>query len=286
MHPLNSGTGASARPRPLLEIPAQICRDLAWLFTDIDDTLTSDGMLPDTSYRALWDLSRAGVSVVPVTGRPAGWCDHIARMWPVAAVVGENGAFSYSYDRGRRRMNRCSAAEPGSEASNRGRLERVAARVLREIPGTALAADQPFRVSDFAIDYCEDVPPLPPGKVDDICTLLAEEGVIFKVSSIHVNFWLGAFDKLSGVRLYLSRQAGTVLDDVDQRSLFIGDSPNDEPLFAGFSHTVSVGNIRRFLPRLRHKPEFITEGDSAAGFCEAAEAILQGRSAAFHQGRS
>jgi HAD superfamily hydrolase (TIGR01484 family) len=277
MHPPNSGTGAPARPRPLLEIPDDLCRDLAWLFTDIDDTLTSDGMLPDASYRALWALSRAGISVVPVTGRPAGWCDHIARMWPVAAVVGENGAFVYSYDRARRRMSRLSAGEPRSAAADRARLERAAARVLREVPGTALAADQPFRVSDFAIDYCEDVPPLPPEKVDDICALLQEEGMIFKVSSIHVNFWLGGFDKLSGVRLFLSHQAGTCLEDADQRSLFIGDSPNDEPLFAGFSHTVSVGNIRRFLPRLRHLPEFITDGESAAGFCEAAEAILRRR---------
>jgi HAD superfamily hydrolase (TIGR01484 family) len=277
MHPPGSGDGARARPRPLEEIPGGLCRELAWLFTDIDDTLTSDGMLPETSYRALWDLSRAGVSVVPVTGRPAGWCDHIARMWPVAAVVGENGAFFYSYDRARRKMSRLSAGEPASAAADRARLERVAARVLREVPGTALAADQPFRVSDFAIDYCEDVPPLPPEKVDEICALLAEEGVVFKVSSIHVNFWLGGFDKLSGVRLFLSRQEGASLEDSDQRSLFIGDSPNDEPLFAGFSHTISVGNIRRFLPRLLHLPEFITDGESAVGFCEAAEAILRRR---------
>jgi len=277
MHPLNSSAAGSARPRPLAEIPADLCRDLAWLFTDIDDTLTSDGILPDTAYRALWDLSRAGISVVPVTGRPAGWCDHIARMWPVAAVVGENGAFVYSYDRASRRMSRLSAGEAGTAAADRSRLEWVAARVLREVPGTALAADQAFRVSDFAIDYCEDVPPLPPEKVDEICALLEEEGVVFKVSSIHVNFWLGGFDKLSGVRLFLSHRAGTRLEDADQRSLFIGDSPNDEPLFAGFSHTISVANIRRFLPRLRHLPEFITDGDSAAGFCEAAEAILRRR---------
>jgi hypothetical protein len=156
-------------------------------------------------------------------------------------------------------------------------MQEIAARVLREVPGTALAADQPFRLSDVAIDYCEDVPPLPPEKVDAVCALLAEEGVSFKVSSIHVNFWLGRFDKLSGVRAFLSQETGGSLEDVDQRSLFIGDSPNDEPLFAGFSHSIAVGNIRRFLSRLRDKPEFVTEGDSAAGFCEAAAIILGNR---------
>ena len=280
MPPLSSGAGAPVRPLPLREITTGFCRDLSWLFTDIDDTITSDGILPDSSYRAIWDLSRAGVRVVPVTGRPAGWCDHIARMWPVAAVVGENGAFYYSYDRGRRKMTRCSFAEPGAGMADRARLQEVAARVLREVPGTALAADQPFRVSDFAIDYCEDVPPLPTEKVDAICALLAEEGVTFKVSSIHVNFWLGRFDKLSGVGLYLSREAGASLQDLDARCLFIGDSPNDEPLFQGFSHTIAVGNIRRFLPRLHHAPEFIAEAESAAGFCEAAETILTRRRSA------
>lgn len=267
----------STRPAPLDALPPKLCRDLSILFSDIDDTLTTNGMLPESSYGALWDLARAGIRVVPVTGRPAGWCDHIARMWPVAGVVGENGAFYYAYDRERRMMTRRQVpSEPGS-ASGREKLARAAARVLREVPGTAVAADQPFRVSDFAIDYCEDVPPLSQQGVDEICRILSEEGVHFKVSSIHVNFWLGSFDKLSGVRLYLSGEAIGTLEDTAEQTLFIGDSPNDEPLFAGFAHSIAVGNLRRFLPRLIHMPEFLTESDSAEGFREAADAILAKR---------
>ncbi|MGD0726130.1 MAG: HAD-IIB family hydrolase [Spirochaetia bacterium] len=268
----------SARPAPLSALPPKLCRDLSILFSDIDDTLTTNGMLPESSYGALWDLARAGIRVVPVTGRPAGWCDHIARMWPVAGVVGENGAFYYAYDRERRTMARRQIpAEPGWESSGREKLKRAAARVLREVPGTAMAADQAFRVSDFAIDYCEDVPPLSPQSVDEICRILSEEGVHFKVSSIHVNFWLGSFDKLSGVRLFLSGEAVGTLEDLAEQTLFIGDSPNDEPLFAGFAHSIAVGNLRRFLPRLIHRPEFLTERDSAEGFREAADAILSQR---------
>ena len=270
--------GESARPAPLAALPAKLCRDLSILFSDIDDTLTTNGMLPESSYGALWDLARAGIRVVPVTGRPAGWCDHIARMWPVAGVVGENGAFYYAYDRERRVMTRRQMpAEPGSPSSGRDKLSRIAARVLREVPGTALAADQAFRVSDFAIDYCEDVPRLPPESVDDICRVLSEEGVHFKISSIHVNFWLGSFDKLSGVRLFLSGQAIGTLEDLAEKVVFIGDSPNDEPLFAGFTHSIAVGNLRRFLPRLIHVPEFLTERDSGEGFREATDAILARR---------
>lgn len=259
------------RPVPVSTLPASICRSLLYLFADIDDTLTAGGMLPDSSYLALWDLFRAGIRIVPVTGRPAGWCDHIARMWPVAAVVGENGAFVYSYDRSARRMNRRSLMRSPSQ---KDALQRIAGRVLKEVPGTALAADQPFRISDVAIDYCEDVTPLPPEKVEAICRVLGEEGVHFKVSSIHVNFWIGDFDKLSGARTFVQEDAGVGFSEVAERSIFIGDSPNDEPLFQGFPHSIAVGNIRQFLAGIRHLPEFITDADSAAGFCEAARIIL------------
>jgi HAD superfamily hydrolase (TIGR01484 family) len=263
----------ASRPFPVGSLPAELCRGLQYLFADIDDTLTTDGMLPDSSYHALWQLTRAGIRVVPVTGRPAGWCDHIARMWPVAGVVGENGAFVYSYDRKARRMKRRFLMESGRTGEA---LQRVADRVLTEVPGAALAADQPFRISDMAIDYCEDVPRLPAEKVDAICRVLREEGVHFKVSSIHVNFWMGDFDKLSGARMFMQEDAGRPFDAAADRSIFIGDSPNDEPLFQGFPHSIAVGNIRSFLPRIAHLPEFITTADCAEGFCEAA-GIIQDR---------
>ena len=72
---------------------------IRYVLTDIDDTVTTDGRLPAKSYDALERLQNAGLAVIPITGRPAGWCDMIARFWPVDAVVGENGAFYFSYDR-------------------------------------------------------------------------------------------------------------------------------------------------------------------------------------------
>jgi HAD superfamily hydrolase (TIGR01484 family) len=268
--------GAIPRPAPLADLSAKLCRDLAFLFTDIDDTITTDGRIPAASYAALWDLHDAGIHIVPVTGRPAGWCDMIARMWPVHGVVGENGAFYYAYDRRLRLMRRRSIAA-GREAADRETLAAAAARVLREVPGTALAADQAFRACDMAIDYCEDVPPLPPEAVRAICRILSEQGMRCKVSSIHVNFWRGDFDKMAGVGLYLEHEEGLSLAAVAEKALFVGDSPNDEPLFAGFPHTIAVGNLRRFLDQLRHLPEFITEADCGAGFAEAARAIIAKR---------
>ena len=268
---------ASARPAPLRELPRAIRQGIVHLFTDIDDTLTAGGMLPASSYSALWDLAAAGIRVVAVTGRPAGWCDHIARMWPVAGVVGENGAFVYRYDRKSRRMHRLSASADIGAPDERAALAAIAARVLREVPGTAIAADQPFRVADFAIDFSEDVTPLPLSRVDEICRILDEEGVRFRVSSIHVNFWKGDFDKMKGVRLFLAEEGAADATELLAHAVFIGDSPNDEPLFAGFPHSIAVGNLRRFLGRLQHRPEYIAEQESAEGFCAAAALFLEAR---------
>src|SRR5271157_4523864 len=208
---MSRAPAGSAEPAPVRDLPAPLCRGLSHFFTDIDDTLTSEGMIPAFSYEALWNLAAAGIRVVAVTGRPAGWCDHIARMWPVAGVVGENGAFYYAYDHVRKRMSRGLSDPDLGDPARRESLEAIARRVLEKVPGTALAADQAFRLSDFAIDYCEDVPPLPPERLDDICRVLTEEGVRFKVSSIHVNFWTGRFDKMTGVRRFLSEQEGRSL---------------------------------------------------------------------------
>lgn len=264
-------------PRPLEELPAALCRRLAFLFTDIDDTLTRKGMLPAGSYAALWDLSRAGIGVVPVTGRPAGWCDHIARMWPVDGVIGENGALYYRYDRERRSMVRSHTLPPAELAAGRQRLLEIADRILREVPGTAIAADQPFRISDVAIDVREDVPPLPAASVEAITRILAAEGVSHKVSSIHVNFWIGGYDKLACARRFLEDRAGIAFEEAAERAVFVGDSPNDEPLFAGFPHTIAVANIRRYLERLEHPPRYVTSADAAEGFAEAVRVILTRR---------
>jgi HAD superfamily hydrolase (TIGR01484 family) len=265
-------------PAPVRELPAERCRTLATLVSDIDDTITTGGMLPASTFQALWALEAAGVRTVVVTGRPAGWCDHIARMWPVAGVIGENGALIYAYDRPARRMRRTYLLSEEERREGRRKLERIRERVLREVPGCAIAADQPFRLADLAVDFREDVGPLGPSEVREICRIMESEGATCKVSSIHINCWYGSFDKVSGLRRLLADE-GRDLDDprVRETMLFTGDSPNDEPLFQALETTIGVANILPFLPELRHPPAFITEREAAAGFAEAVEIILAKR---------
>jgi HAD superfamily hydrolase (TIGR01484 family) len=263
-------------PFPVRDLPPERCRQLATLFTDIDDTITTDGLLPASTFTALWALAEAGVSTVVVTGRPAGWCDHIARMWPVAGVVGENGALVYRYDREARRMRRTYLLNEEERLEGRRRLERLRERVLREVPGCGIAADQPFRLADLAVDYREDVGPLGEEAVRSICRIAESEGAVYKVSSIHINCWYGQFDKVRGVRHFLA-QRGEQLEGVQKTALFTGDSPNDEPLFRALEATIGVANIRPFLPGLSFPPAYITEAEAAAGFAEAVELILRNR---------
>jgi HAD superfamily hydrolase (TIGR01484 family) len=265
-------------PAPVRELPYEGCRALATLISDIDDTITTGGMLPASTFQALWALEAAGVRTVVVTGRPAGWCDHIARMWPVAGVIGENGALIYAYDRPARRMRRTYLVSEEERREGRRKLERIRERVLREVPGCAIAADQPFRLADLAVDFREDVGPLGPSEVREICRIMESEGATCKVSSIHINCWYGSFDKVSGLRRLLADE-GRDLDDprVRETMLFTGDSPNDEPLFQALETTIGVANILPFLPELRHPPAFITEREAAAGFAEAVEIILAKR---------
>jgi HAD superfamily hydrolase (TIGR01484 family) len=262
------------RLRPLTTLPDGARRAIRGVLVDIDDTLTTNGRLTATAYAALERLHAAGRLVIPVTGRPAGWCDHIARMWPVDAVVGENGAFYMRYDAAARRLVRRFVDDEATRRTHRARLAAIGHRILAAVPGCALASDQRYRESDLAIDFREDVPPLPRAAVDRIVALMQAEGLTAKVSSIHVNGWFGAYDKLSMARALFAEAFGTDLDQERERFVFAGDSPNDAPMFAFFPNAVGVANVCEFADRIDTPPAYVTAAAAGAGFAELAAFLL------------
>lgn len=263
--------------QPLDRFPLAARRRVRGLLTDIDDTLTTEGKLTAAAYAALERLQAVGILTFAITGRPAGWCDHIARMWPVDGVVGENGAFYFRYDAGRRKLVKRYLLPEETRAANRRRLEVLRERILAAVPGAAVASDQLYRESDLAIDFCEDVAPLPRAEVDRIVALFEEAGATAKVSSIHVNGWFGTYDKLGMTRIMLREAFGIDLDASRDEFVFAGDSPNDSPMFAFFPHAVGVANVRDFADRLTATPAYVTEARAGAGFVEIAEALLAAR---------
>jgi HAD superfamily hydrolase (TIGR01484 family) len=214
--------------------------------------------------------------VVPITGRPAGWCDHFARFWPVDAVVGENGAFTFFMGTrtggGEIRSRLDTPGALADESLRRKKLAELIQRIRGRFPHAKFASDQGYREHDLAIDFCEDVPAWSRSEIDELVTLCEEAGAHAKISSIHVNTWFGDYDKVKGFSHFLASHPDMPTRD---QWLFIGDSPNDEPMFRHFPHSVGVANLRNFLDRLSHPPRWITSAESGAGFVEMTEKLLQ-----------
>lgn len=262
---------------PIADLPAETARKLKGVFFDIDDTFTSAGKILPVAFKALWDLKESGLVVVPTTGRPAGWCDHIARMWPVDGVVGENGAFYFWYDTGQHKLKRRFLDSVEVRESNRRCLNLLKEEILHSVPGAALASDQAYREADLAIDYCEDVPPLDSAAVEEICSIFKRHGAEYKVSSIHVNGWFGDYNKLAMISIFLRERLGVDLHARRGNFLFCGDSPNDEPLFEAFPCSVGVKNVLRFAGYMRGLPSYITTREGGEGFAELVDLLLRFR---------
>jgi HAD superfamily hydrolase (TIGR01484 family) len=248
------------------------------LFTDIDDTMSTDGLITKAAYDALWRAHDASLDVVPVTGRPAGWCDHIARMWPVPGVVGENGGLYFSMNSDG--MRKVFMHDDSTRREFRDRLEVIREDVLASVPGCAISSDQSYREYDLAVEYCEDVAPLPKEDVTRIVAIFEKHGAHAKVSSVHVNGWFGDFDKLT-----MAKRFAMEIMDIDVESdrgsvAFSGDSPNDEPMFAYFPLSFGVANVREFTDDMENNPAFISEASHGAGFAEIVDAIISARAGA------
>ena len=260
--------------KPIEKMPKAVKKNIRYVLADIDDTLTLDGRLPAVVFAAMERLQKASICMVPITGRPAGWCDHIARMWPVDAVVGENGAFYFYYDENQRKMSRRYFKSEKQRKIDSQKLEKLKSVILKKVPGCRVSADQRYREADLAIDYREDVPPLSMEDVDRIVGLFEEAGARAKISSIHVNGWFGKYDKLTMTRILFTEVFKDDLVAVKENIIFIGDSPNDVPMFQFFPRSVGVANILQFKEKITHKPAWVTQQDGGYGFAEMVDLIL------------
>lgn len=265
---------AAGRLRPLAELTAERLHRLRGVLTDIDDTLTRDGAIEPAALRALQRLAAAGVPVIAITGRPAGWSEPFALAWPVAAIVAENGAVMLRRQGDGLRCDFVAGAD--QRAANQRRLQACAQAVLAEVPGTALAQDSAGRLTDIAIDHSEFAH-LDAAQIDRVVAVMQAHGLTATVSSIHVNGWIGSHGKPSGARWAVAQALG--LPFVADEWVYVGDSTNDQAMFEMLPLSVGVANIARFVPQLSAFPGFVTPSDRGAGFAELAELLLSARAA-------
>lgn len=262
-------------PRPWAELPNAAVRDVIGVLTDIDDTLTTDGRITPDALAALAQLKAAGLHVIAITGRPMGWSEPFARPldqggWPVDAIVAENGAVALFCDGAALQIEY--AQDDATRARHAKRLREVAARVLREVPGTTLAQDSAGRVTDIAIDHGEFAH-LAPAQIDAVVATMRSEGMNATISSIHINGWFGAHTKLSGARWIVRRLLSNELDA--RRWVYVGDSTNDQLMFGHFPLSVGVANLMTFAQQLTVWPAYITQGARGAGFAEVARTLIR-----------
>ncbi|MBK0394772.1 HAD-IIB family hydrolase [Ramlibacter algicola] len=260
---------------PLTDWPAPRRRAITGVFTDIDDTLTTEGAITPDALQALQRLRDAGLHVVPITGRPVGWSEPFASSWPVDAIVAENGAVALTRAAGGGLL-KIYQQDAATRDANFARMQDVLARIEREVPGARRAEDSAGRETDIAIDHSEFTH-LPQDAIDRVCALMREAGMTATVSSIHVNGWFGAHNKLEGARWIVRELHGEDIEDHLDRWVYVGDSTNDVLMFEHFPHSVGVANIARFLPQLAHPPRYVTRAERGAGFAEVADALLAAR---------
>ena len=280
---------------PLAHWPLEQRRNIIGVFTDIDDTLTTHQAITPDALQALSDLKAAGLAVIPITGRPVGWCQPHALgdaarglpPWSVDAMVAENGGVAYvpqDIDQNslqplsgkRRQLHKIYHSEATMRAANYVRMQQVAQIIVSQVPGAALSTDHAGRETDIAIDYNE-IALLPPDKVAQVVALFQAHGMYATVSSIHINGWFGDHNKLEAARWMLRILFGRRLDDEIERWVYVGDSTNDQLMFEHFAHSIGVANIHRFDAQLVHWPRYETPSERGAGFAEVAAALLQAR---------
>jgi len=261
--------------KPIAAFSQQLSEKIRFVLTDIDDTLTNSGRIPGCAFQAMEELQSGGIKVIPITGRPAGWCDLIARMWPVDGVVGENGAFYFAYDEQNKKMIRRYVKNAEERTSDRVKLSEIRNEILEKIAGCGISADQQYREADLAVDFCEDVEPISGSEVKRIVEIFESHGACAKISSIHVNGWFGSYDKLSMTKIFFKEMYGLDLEEIRESVIFAGDSPNDEPMFEFFPNSVGVANVLQFKDDLTHKPGWLTKEEGGYGFASMANHLLK-----------
>ena len=243
---------------------------LRGVFSDIDDTLTHDAVVVPEAYDALARARAAGLRIVLVTGRPSGWAEVLASVWPVDAAIAENGGIAY-LKRGRR-LERI-YYEAGDPAADASRLAALSDDLVRTVPFARRSDDSALRITDVAFDIGE-TQHLEQAQIDAITGRCRELGARTLVSSVHAHACFHAADKARMSARVASLLWGEAEAEVAAGYAFVGDSPNDQAAFAFFDASIGVANVARYAAQLRPPPRYVTPSAGGHGFAEAIEVIL------------
>lgn len=252
--------------RPLSELRGPVRA----LFSDVDGTMTTGERVEASTYEALERLGAAGIPVIMVTGRPAGFGSAFMKMTGCLACIAENGGVTFV--REGRKVVKHYGVPAASLPEWRRRMSDAAVDVTSKVPGARLSSDSKYREVDLAIDWNEEVS-LSRHDAEAVVSLLQKAGFAAVRSSVHVNFGPPHFDKLSACAQVVKRVLGGNTDDLAPY-VYVGDALNDAPMFGGFPTSVGVANIKTWWDELAHKPAYLTERPEGAGLRELVAHLL------------
>jgi HAD superfamily hydrolase (TIGR01484 family) len=259
-------TSSLREPRALHQLTTPVCA----LLCDVDGTMTQDGRIEASTLAAIERLVAAGIAVIPVTGRSAGFAHTLMSVIPAPAAVAENGAVTFVREGHRIRTLYGLPAE--DIAGWRQRMHAAVAEVQRELPALRLSADSAFREVDLALDWNEEVS-LPVADADLAVLRLREHGLAASRSNVHVNFGPPLFDKRTACLHLIRDVLGGDTNELEAYA-YVGDSLNDAPMFGGFPTSIGVANVRDIWGQLPYHPSYVTSGREAMGFRELVEHLL------------
>ena len=197
-----------------------------------------------------------------------------ALKWPVDAMVAENGAVALLHNAQTNQVSKIYQQDQAIRNHNFEQMQRIARKVLEEIPSTVMSQDSAGRETDIAFDHSE-FHHLSTQQIQQVLQLLKQEGMTATVSSIHINAWFGDHNKWHGAKWILKELTGRELAQELDQWVYVGDSTNDQVMFEHFTHSVGVANIMRFENELKHLPQYIASKERGAGFAEVAKALQQ-----------
>ena len=260
---------------PITDIKPDVARRIRFLFSDVDHTMTDGATLPSETVAAIEQLEKAGISVIPITGRTTGWADIMIRHLPVHGVITENGGvYLRKHDSGRVTHHYWDDDE--TRTRHHVKYRAIVKEVNAAFPHVFHPWDQVYRHTDVAFDHGEDAD-LPLDDVEGLVSICKRHGAHTVVSSVHVHAWYSETSKFAMLVRFLRDVHSLDIGDILDQVACIGDSPNDEALFRHLPLSVGVSNVRDFEDRLTYMPNFVTQGHSASGFQELARFLLRHR---------
>ena len=257
----------TGRGLPFIGFSDEERKNIEYVISDVDDTITKNGKLYPLVLDAMYRLKMSGRTIVLVTGGSTGWGDAYIRQWPVDAVICESGAVMLCHDRNGGITSIINPVIKKDEV-----MEKRRALIERTAP-YPFSSDQCARVFDIAYDKAM----MTDGEIRTLKNILSAHGANSAESSIHINAWFGTYNKKSALKFFMEKCLSIKEGEYLKKSIYLGDSFNDQPLFRYIPVSIGMHTVEERRDGFEYLPLYITTGTSGDGWVEVVNALVEGR---------